>query len=1155
VEGAIATQEPQLALVPMVASQPLTFVPSQLAKPGRQLIPHEPAMQTGVEFAGVAQTLPQVPQLVASVWVARQTPEQAVWPAGQAGVHVLATQDVVPPAGGTHTLPQLPQLLLSVVVARQVPPQFCCPAGQAGTHAPATQVTEPPTGAVQGMLQPPQWATVLVVLTSQPSPTVPLQLAKPELHVPIVQAELTQGVAAALARAGQTVPHPPQWLALLVVLTSQPSVRLSALQSAKPEAQAPVQRPPAQVAVTLLVEQAMPQPPHAVTVTLVSVSQPSVCRLLLQSARPAAQVPLHALAVQVRVAMPLLEQTVEHELQASGSVVRSRHEALVPVPQVLNEPHALWQAPDTHTRPPPQALAQAPQLFRSLLRLTSQPSVATPLQSAKPVLQVVTVQLPALQPATAFGRVQRRLQAPQLSALVLVLVSQPLATLPSQLPRPVEHAIAQTPPTQLAVPPVVEQRVPQALQLFTSVRMSVSQPLPEFASQSRRSPGQLAMEVVHAELLHTAEAPTGGAGQAVPQPPQFRRLPATMLVSQPSSGLLLQSRNPVAQVPITHRPFAQVAPAFANWQMLPQAPQLVAVVAVLVSQPLASVPSQLAKPVLQAARKQAPVRQPATPLVREQTVPQALQLFGSFGRSRQTPEQFVVGDAQVEVHMPPEQTVPAPQTMPQVPQLALSVWSARHVPVQLVCPDGQTQLRPEHEVPPVQTVPQAPQLALSVARSRQLPEQFVCVAAQVVAHAPRVPPIGTWQVWPATQMVPQAPQLRPSMLVFVSQPLSTLESQSAKPTLQVAMRHTPPLQADVALGSEQARLHAPQWVRLVCVSTSQPLVTLPSQLPRPVVQAMLHTPPAQLAVPPMFEQVLPQAPQLATSVRIVASQPSPVIALQSRRSLGQVRIESRHMPKVQTAVPPTGGVGQARSQPPQLLMSALRSRQVLPHRRWPGGHWIWQNATRAPPSPVKPASPAPASAPLAGRTQRSAAAQVVPQAPQFWSVVSSVQAPLQIACVGPEQLTHVFARHVAVPEQVPARPASIEVPPSPATEPEQHGWPGAPHATQTLDWQVRPALRQMVRAPVGAVATWGQQAAPMVPHGPASGSATSVGLSMAHALRSTAVSTAKPNEMDLITADDNRPPRRAVSLCGRVSVDRHRFWWSAPVLPYGPRPW
>ncbi|MDB4932661.1 MAG: hypothetical protein JWM10_5145, partial [Myxococcaceae bacterium] len=174
----------------------------------------------------------------------------------------------------------------------------------------------------------------------------------------------------------------------------------------------------------------------------------------------------------------------------------------------------------------------------------------------------------------------------------------------------------------------------------------------------------------------------------------------------------------------------------------------------------------------------------------------------------------------------------------------------------------------------------------------------------------------------------------------------------------------------------------------------------------------------------------------------------------------------------------------------------------------------------------------PSAPPADGRVQRSPTlvAQVIPQAPQFWSVVRSTHAPLQTACVGPEQSTQLFARQVAVPVQVPPAPASIEVPPSPATAPAQHGWPGAPQATQTLAWQVSPALRQIVRAPPGAVATRGQHAAPMVPHGPASGSATSVGLSMAHALKSTAVSTAKPNEMDLITADDNRPPPGAVLL-------------------------
>jgi hypothetical protein len=210
-------------------------------------------------------------------------------------------------------------------------------------------------------------------------------------------------------------------------------------------------------------------------------------------------------------------------------------------------------------------------------------------------------------------------------------------------------------------------------------------------------------------------------------------LPATVLVSQPSIGLLLQSRNPVLQVPITQRPAAQLAAALANWQMLPQLPQLAVVMEVFTSQPLSSLLSQLAKPVLQAASEHVPVRHAATPLVRRQTMPQELQLLASFWRSRHTVDpptvHAVVPIAQVEVHIPAEHTVPAPQTLPQVPQLEFSVWSARHVPLQKDCPVGQVQTPAWQDCPPEHVTPHAvapvvgPQLLLSV-----------CGLTQVVPH-------------------------------------------------------------------------------------------------------------------------------------------------------------------------------------------------------------------------------------------------------------------------------------------------------------------------------------------------------------------------------------------------------------------------------------
>ena len=55
-------------------------------------------------------------------------------------------------------------------------------------------------------------------------------------------------------------PQPPQWSGLLAVLISQPSVRRLPLQSAKPAVQVEMQEPAAQAGVTTpCAEQAAPQ--------------------------------------------------------------------------------------------------------------------------------------------------------------------------------------------------------------------------------------------------------------------------------------------------------------------------------------------------------------------------------------------------------------------------------------------------------------------------------------------------------------------------------------------------------------------------------------------------------------------------------------------------------------------------------------------------------------------------------------------------------------------------------------------------------------------------------------------------------------------------------------------------------------------------------
>src|SRR5437762_3128532 len=105
-----------------------------------------------------------------------------------------------------------------------------------------------------------------------------------------------------------TLAQPPQLLASLMVLISQPSASLLLLQSAKPVLQAPLHTPAAQVGVEmLLLEHTLAQPPQLLASLLMLTAQPSVSLFPLQSAKPVPQVPLHTPAAQVGEVMLLVE--------------------------------------------------------------------------------------------------------------------------------------------------------------------------------------------------------------------------------------------------------------------------------------------------------------------------------------------------------------------------------------------------------------------------------------------------------------------------------------------------------------------------------------------------------------------------------------------------------------------------------------------------------------------------------------------------------------------------------------------------------------------------------------------------------------------------------------------------------------------------------
>jgi hypothetical protein len=166
-----------------------------------------------------------------------------------------------------------------------------------------------------------------------------------------------------------------------------------------------------------------------------------------------------------------------------------------------------------------------------------------------------------------------------------------------------------------------------------------------------------------------------------------------------------------------------------------------------------------------------------------------------------------------------------------------------------------------------------------------------------------------------------------SVLSGVSQPLLSLPSQLPQPLLQVSMRHVPVEQVAVALVREQVTPHPPQFVSVLS-GVSQPLLSLPSQLPQPLLQvSMRHVPVEQVAVAFVREQATRQAPQSVSESRGV-SQPSASMPSQFPQPGSQDAITHIEEEHASTAL----GSMHACPQPPQCMGSKRVSTQSEPQR-------------------------------------------------------------------------------------------------------------------------------------------------------------------------------------------------------------------------------
>ena len=113
---------PQFAkLVFRIVSQPLVLMPSQFAKPVKQVNEQTPAVHVVVAFKRAGQTFPQAPQLFGLESKLISQPSVAILlqfanPDVQINEHNPAEQVTVELGRTGHTFPQVPQLLISVSV-------------------------------------------------------------------------------------------------------------------------------------------------------------------------------------------------------------------------------------------------------------------------------------------------------------------------------------------------------------------------------------------------------------------------------------------------------------------------------------------------------------------------------------------------------------------------------------------------------------------------------------------------------------------------------------------------------------------------------------------------------------------------------------------------------------------------------------------------------------------------------------------------------------------------------------------------------------------------------------------------------------------------------------------------------------------------------
>ena len=608
------------------------------------------------------------------------------------------------------------------------------PGEQTSVQAPAVQV-----GAAFTVEHAAPHALQFVVfvfrLVSQPLVAFASQLPKPAVHVKVQLPVPQEGVAFA---ALHVVPQEPQSESVFR-LVSHPLFGLPS-QLANPAAQVGTHAPAVHVNVPFAFEQEIPHEPQLAVLVFRFASQPFAA-LASQLPKPALHVPSAQTPVLHRAAAFAYVQVFPHEPQLVVVEFVFVSHPFAAFPSQLPNPALQLgtHAPVVHAVVPcafVQLVAHVPHAVSVVFRFVSHPFAESASQSPKPALQAPRVQAPPTHVSAAFARLQTAPQPPQ-SVSVLMLFSQPLSGLPSQLANPAAHVGEHAPAVQVVEPFVFEHTVGHAPQCAV-VFSEASQPFDATASQL---PKPLEQVNVHAPVVHWLVALV--ALQVVPHVPQFVRL-FEEFVSHPFAGLPSQSLN-VPEQTGTHAPATQLVVPFVLLQIVPHAPQFEALTLVLVSHPFCVLPSQLPKPAPQTGTH-APPAQLVVPFAFVHALPHALQFAELVFRFVSHP--FVALPSQLAK-----------------PALHVGV----HVPVvQLVVPFAF-----------VQPLPQLPQFAVVVFRfvshpfptfASQLPKPALHAIEHEESAQPAVP-------FTPLHAAPHPPQFAALVSVLVSQPFTALPSQ------------------------------------------------------------------------------------------------------------------------------------------------------------------------------------------------------------------------------------------------------------------------------------------------------------------------------------------------------------------------------------------